>query len=196
LADFHPAGERRADAMNQPVARLVDTPEVIMPDQAELMRVLYDQHAAVLWRYTVGLVGDRQRAEDIVQETLLRAWQHPKVLDQSTGSARGWLFTVARNLAFDEHRSARSRREVRTDAPPEQPSPDEIDRAVDSWVVAEALSRLSQDHRNVIVRSYYGGHATQQIAADLDIPEGTVKSRMHYGMRALRLAMQELGVTK
>ena len=73
---------------------------------------------------------------------------------------------------------------------------DATDRAVDSWVVAEALSRLSQDHREVIVRSYYGGHSTQQIAAELDIPEGTVKSRMHYGMRALRLAMQELGVTK
>lgn len=185
-----------AGAVNQSVARPVDTAEVMMPDQAELMRVLYDQHAAVLWRYTVGLVGDRQRAEDIVQETLLRAWQHPKVLDQSTGSARGWLFTVARNLAFDEHRSARSRREVRTDSPPEQPRADATDRAVDSWVVAEALSRLSQDHREVIVRSYYGGHSTQQIATDLDIPEGTVKSRMHYGVRALRLVMQELGVTK
>ncbi|MBD0322639.1 MAG: sigma-70 family RNA polymerase sigma factor, partial [Aldersonia sp.] len=119
-------------------------------DDAELLQALYDQHASVLWRYVVSLVGDAGRAEDIVQETLLRAWQHPKVLDQSTSSARGWLFTVARNLAFDEHRSARSRREVRTEAPPEQSSPDQAERAVDSWVVADALSTLSQDHRDVI----------------------------------------------
>ncbi|KAA0024995.1 sigma-70 family RNA polymerase sigma factor [Antrihabitans cavernicola] len=168
-----------------------------MPDdQAELLRVLYDQHASVLWRYTVGLIGDPGRAEDIVQETLLRAWQRPNVLDQSTTSARAWLFTVARNLAFDEHRSARSRREFGTDAPPEVQTPDQTDRALDSWLIADALATLSNDHREVIVHSYYRGLSTHQIADELEIPEGTVKSRMHYGMRALRLALQEMGVTK
>jgi RNA polymerase sigma-70 factor, ECF subfamily len=168
----------------------------VRTDDAGLLQALYDQHASVLWRYTFSLVGDAGRAEDIVQETLLRAWQHPTVLDQSSGSARGWLFTVARNLAFDEHRSARSRREIRMDAPPEQPSADQTERAVDTWVVSDALATLTQDHRDVIVRSYYGGLSTAQIAAQLDIPEGTVKSRMHYGMRALRATLQEMGVSK
>ncbi|WP_405159983.1 sigma-70 family RNA polymerase sigma factor [Nocardia sp. NBC_01499] len=167
-----------------------------MPDnRTELLRVLYDEHAAALWRYTLGLVRDPGRAEDIVQETLLRAWQRPNVLDQSDTSARAWLFTVARNLAVDEHRSARNRREFRTDSPPEQATPDQADRALDGWVVADALGRLSPDHREVIVRAYYRGLSTHQIAAELDIPAGTVKSRMHYGMRALRLALQEMGVT-
>ncbi|MFE7796689.1 sigma-70 family RNA polymerase sigma factor [Nocardia sp. NPDC057440] len=167
-----------------------------MPDdQAELLRVLYQEHASALWRYTLGLVRDPGRAEDIVQETLLRAWQRPNVLDQSTMSARAWLFTVARNLAVDEHRSARNRRELRTDSPPEQAAPDQADRALDGWLVADALARLSVDHREVIVRAYYRGLSTHQIAAELDIPAGTVKSRMHYGMRALRLALQEMGVT-
>jgi len=165
-------------------------------DQAELMRVLYSEHASALWRYTLGLIGDPGRAEDIVQETLLRAWQRPNVLDQSTMSARAWLFTVARNLAFDEHRSARSRREFGMDSPPEQQSPDQSDRALDSWLIADALATLSIEHREVIVAAYYRGLSTQQIAAELRIPDGTVKSRMHYGMRALRLAMQEMGVTK
>ncbi|WP_275426221.1 sigma-70 family RNA polymerase sigma factor [Nocardia arizonensis] len=164
-------------------------------DHADLMTVLYREHAAALWRYTVGLVRDPGRAEDIVQETLLRAWQRPNVLDQSTTSARAWLFTVARNLAVDEHRSARNRREFRTDSPPEQAAPDQADRALDGWLVADALGRLSADHREVIVRAYYRGLSTHQIAAELDIPPGTVKSRMHYGMRALRLALQEMGVT-
>ncbi|MBF6246853.1 RNA polymerase subunit sigma, partial [Nocardia elegans] len=119
-----------------------------MPDdQAELMRVLYREHAPALWRYTLGLVRDAGRAEDIVQETLLRAWQRPSVLDQSTTSARAWLFTVARNLVVDDFRSARNRREFRTDNPPEQAEPDRSDRALDSWLVADALGGLSADHR-------------------------------------------------
>ncbi|WP_269821753.1 sigma-70 family RNA polymerase sigma factor [Nocardia asteroides] len=164
-------------------------------DRATLMAALYHEHATVLWRYTLGLVRDAGRAEDIVQETLLRAWQRPAVLDQSTHSARAWLFTVARNLAVDEHRSARNRREFRTDAPPEQSTPDHSDRALDGWLVADALAKLGADHREVIVRAYYRGLSTQQIAEELGIPPGTVKSRMHYGMRALRLTLQEMGVT-
>ena len=163
---------------------------------AKLLRALYDQHAQALWRYTYSLVGDSGRAEDIVQETLLRAWQRPNVLDQSTASARAWLFTVARNMAVDEYRSARHRHEFRTDNPPEQASPDQADRTLDSWLITDALARLSTDHREVIVRAYYRGLSTQQIAMELSIPEGTVKSRMHYGMRALRSALQEMGVTK
>ncbi|MCM6777484.1 sigma-70 family RNA polymerase sigma factor [Nocardia sp. CDC159] len=166
------------------------------PAQARLLRALYDEHATALWRYTYSLVGDSGRAEDIVQETLLRAWQRPHILDQSAASARAWLFTVARNMAVDEHRSARHRREYRTDSPPEQASPDQADRALDGWLIADALARLSTDHRNVIVRAYYRGLSTQQIATELAIPEGTVKSRLHYGMRALRSALQEMGVTK
>jgi RNA polymerase sigma-70 factor (ECF subfamily) len=164
--------------------------------QATLLRTLYDQHAMPLWRYIYGMVGDSGRAEDIVQETLLRAWQRPTVLDQSTASARAWLFTVARNMAVDEFRSARHRHEFRTDSPPEQSSPDQSERALDSWLITDALARLSTDHREVIVRAYYRGLSTQQIAMELSIPEGTVKSRMHYGMRALRSALQKMGVTK
>jgi len=165
-------------------------------DQSELMRTLYSEHAAPLWRYTLSLVRDAGRAEDIVQETLLRAWQRPHVLDQSVNSARAWLFTVARNLVVDEHRSARNRRELRTDSPPEQATPDQADQVVNTWLIGDALSALSNDHREVIVRSYYRGLSTHQIAAELNIPDGTVKSRMHYGMRALKAALGEMGVTK
>jgi RNA polymerase sigma-70 factor (ECF subfamily) len=165
-------------------------------DRAELMRTLYDEHAAPLWRYTLSLVRDPARAEDIVQETLLRAWQRPAVLDQSANSARSWLFTVARHLVVDEYRSARNRRELRTDTPPEQVSPDRSEEVLDSWLVGEGLARLSADHRAVIVCAFYRGMSTRQIAAELEVPEGTVKSRMHYGMRALRAALDEKGVSK
>jgi RNA polymerase sigma-70 factor (ECF subfamily) len=78
------------------------------------MRMLYDEHADALWRYAVRLTGDRAGAEDIVQETLLRAFQHPEVVDDSERSARAWLFTVARNMIIDERRSSRFRNELRS----------------------------------------------------------------------------------
>ena len=163
---------------------------------ARLLRALHDEHAPAVWRYVVHLTGDRALAEDIVQETLLRAWRHPSVLDQSEQSARAWLFTVARNLVIDSKRSARSMHEIVTDEVPEERSADATDAILESWIVADALSSLTVEHRAVIVHAYFAGRTVAETAAHLQIPEGTVKSRLHYGMRALRLALQEKGVTR
>ena len=164
--------------------------------QADLMQALHDEHAAALWGYCVRLTnGDRPRAEDVVQEALLRAWRNPRILDQTEGSARAWLFTVARNLVIDEWRTRRAQLEVSTAEPPERaPSRDETDELLQSWVVADALSRLSDEHRLVLVECYYRGRSVAEAARRLDIPEGTVKSRTHYALRALRLALEEMGV--
>lgn len=167
--------------------------------ETALMRVLYDEHAAALWRYAVRLTGDPARAEDVVQETLLRAWQHPEVSGDAERSARAWLFTVARNMVIDDRRSARFRREresLDTGSTPEQAAPDEVNAALDRLLIGDALAQLSADHRAVIRRSYYLGWSTAQIAEDLQIAEGTVKSRLHYAVRALRLTLQEMGVTR
>lgn len=166
-------------------------------NDVELMKALHDDHAAALWSYCVRLVsGDRARAQDIVQETLIRAWRHPAVLDQSERSARAWLFTVARRLVIDDWRSQRARAEIPTDHVPERtPAEDETDRLLQSWVVAEALSRLSAEHRQVVIECYYRGRSVAEAARHLGIPEGTVKSRTHYALRALRLALEELGET-
>jgi RNA polymerase sigma-70 factor, ECF subfamily len=167
--------------------------------EAALMKVLYDEHAAALWRYALRLTSDASRAEDVVQETLLRAWQHPEVVGDTERPARAWLFTVARNMIIDERRSARFRNELGLlddSKTPEQPAPDEVDSALDRLLIADGMAQLSAEHRAVVERSYYRGWTTTQIAADLDIAEGTVKSRLHYAVRALRLALQEMGVTR
>lgn len=165
-----------------------------MASDVELMRALHDEHAAALWAYCVRLSGDRVKAQDLVQETLLRAWRHPGVLDQSERSARAWLFTVARRLVIDDWRSHRFHSEIPTDEVPEQHVPeDDTDRLLQSWVVAEALERLSPDHRRVIVECFYRGRSVAEAARTLGVPEGTVKSRTHYALRALRLALEELG---
>ncbi|TFB69821.1 MULTISPECIES: sigma-70 family RNA polymerase sigma factor [Cryobacterium] len=165
-------------------------------ERAELLQALHDEHAPLLWRYVVRLTHDPALADDVVQETLLRAWRRPRLLDQTEVSARAWLFTVARNLVIDDRRSARARHEILTDQLPEVPTDDQTDALLDAWLVADALHDLSPDHRAVIVCAYYRGQSVAETARDLVIPEGTVKSRLHYGLRALRLALQERGVTE
>lgn len=167
--------------------------------ETALMRGLYEAHAAALWRYAVRLTGDPARAEDVVQETLLRAWQHPEATADKGCSPRAWLFTVARNMIIDERRGSRFRKERDSLDVPGAPDPaarDEINTVLDRLLLGDALAQLSAEHRAVIRRSYYLGWTTAQIAADLQIPEGTVKSRLHYAVRTLRLALQEMGLTR
>jgi RNA polymerase sigma-70 factor (ECF subfamily) len=163
----------------------------------ELLRTLYAEHAGPLLGYVLKLTdGDRQRAEDVVQETLLRAWRHPESLDPSRGSLRPWLWTVARNIVVDAARARRARPfEVAEDALAAVSVDDQIDRALLSWEVAEALGTLSADHRAVLVETYYRGRTVAEAADALGIPTGTVKSRAFYALRALRLAFEERGIT-
>ncbi|MGL4256603.1 sigma-70 family RNA polymerase sigma factor [Microbacterium sp.] len=165
-------------------------------DDAERLAALYDAHAAPVWRYVVHLTGDRAGADDVVQETLLRAWRTPRILAQDPATTRSWMFTVARHLVVDDVRSARRRREVVVDDVPERAQADATETLFEAILIEEALATLSAEHRAVVIRAYYGGLTVAEMAGELEIPEGTVKSRLHYGLRALRLAFQEKGVTR
>jgi RNA polymerase sigma-70 factor (ECF subfamily) len=163
-------------------------------DDNDLLRALHDQHARAVWGYVVRLTnGDAARADDVVQETMLRAWRHPQVLDQSQGSARAWLLTVARRIVIDDWRSRGRRGEVITAEPPDRPVSDATDRTVDAMIVTAAMGRLSADHRAVLFECYHRGASVAEAAEALGIPPGTVKSRTHYALRALRTALLEMG---
>ena len=161
------------------------------------LRALYDGHASVLLAYALRLTnGDRTRAEDIVQETLLRAWRNLDNLDDDARPVRPWLFTVAQRLAIDAHRARHARpTEVGDAALASVPSLDEMGPALDRILVADALRALSQEHRAVIVETYYRGRSVAETATALDIPAGTVKSRCYYALKAHKLALAERGVT-
>ncbi len=130
-----------------------------------------------------------------MQEALLRAWRNPRILEQGTAASKAWLYAVARNFAIDECRSARARREIGSERLPERSRSDHTDTTLDAWLIAEALSQLKPEHKVVIVRAYYRGESVAELARALDVPQGTVRSRLHYGLRALRLALEENGVT-
>lgn len=168
----------------------------------ELLRALYAEHAGPLLHYVLRLTsGDRQWAEDVVQETLLRAWRHPAAFEPERGPARAWLCTVARRLVIDMHRARQARpAEVGGDAleraAERTPGEDRIEQALQSWAVADAIHTLSPDHRAVLLETYYRGRTVAEAAEVLGIPPGTVKSRTYYALHALRLALRERGIER
>jgi RNA polymerase sigma-70 factor (ECF subfamily) len=175
-----------------PNAETADRPGRVA-DEA-FVRALYAEHGGVLFRYALHLMGgDRQRAEDLVQETIVRAWRHPDALAERP--ARPWLFAVARNLAVDSYRARQARpTELGEAALNLLPSDDDADRTLESWAVADALASLRPEHRRVIIETYYRGCSVAEASATLGIPPGTVKSRTFYALKALKLALQERGL--
>ena len=155
------------------------------------------EYRAPLVGYVLPIVnGDRQAAEDVVQETMLRGWQHAGELSRE--HAGSWLYKVARNIAISAYHR---RRRVR---PPEVPldettvpaASDRIDGVVDALLIASALNSLSDEHRQVIIELFYNQRSVAEVAGRLAIPEGTVRSRCFYGLRALRRALEKQGITR
>lgn len=158
-------------------------------------RALYEEHVPALLAYVQRMMhGDRQLAEDIVQETLLRAWKHAG--DLPARARRAWLFTTARNLVIDSYRARNARPiEAPADRMDASVGDDGLDSALDAVLLTDALRALSAEHRAVLFDCYYRGRTAVQIAAARGLPPGTVRSRIHYALRALRLALQERGVS-
>ncbi|AWT46738.1 MULTISPECIES: sigma-70 family RNA polymerase sigma factor [Streptomyces] len=155
------------------------------------LAALQREHGRPLFALLLRLCdGDRQRAEDLVQETLVRAWQHPEALRaDSFDSVRPWLMTVARRLAIDARRARQARPAEIGDAVLDHAAPvcaDHAERAAAALDVREAVKTLTPQHREVLVLVYFQGASVAEAAQTLGIPPGTVKSRAYYALRALR----------
>ena len=164
------------------------------------VRAAYRAHGSELYRFVLRGLGDPGAAQDVVQEAFLRAWRAADRFDPELASLRVWLFAIARNAMLDHARAAKVRPwQAELIDPPQAEEAcvtieDPSERLVHSWVIEEALRRLSEDHRTAIVETHLRERPHPEVAAELGIPLGTLRSRLFYGLKALRMTMDEMGV--
>ena len=163
------------------------------------VRDAYAAHGAELHRFVLRATGDRALSEDLVQEVFLRAWRARARYDPQTASLRTWLFAITRNVVVDHVRVRAARPRTRPLAEDEgstltDPS-DHVHRLMQRWLVEEALRRLGEDHRTALQETYLADRPYDEVAAELGIPVSTLRSRVFYGLKALRLVMDEMEVS-
>jgi RNA polymerase sigma-70 factor, ECF subfamily len=162
------------------------------------VRNVYAAHGSELFRFALRSLNDRGLAEEAVQETFVRAWQAADRFDDSLGSLRTWLFAIIRNVVIDLSRARAVRPALATrDAAMDtiDLTGDDVDQVLGAWQVEEALRMVSEEHRRALVEVHYRGRSYAEVAAELRVPVGTVKSRVFYALKAMRLALEELGWT-
>jgi len=155
------------------------------------VREAYAAHSGELYGFAMRSLGDAGLAEEAVQETFVRAWRAGDRFDPQIGSLRTWLFAILRNVVIDLGRARAARPGVAEGGV--EPSVEPLEQALLSWQVEEAMRRIGDQHREILVETYYRGRPYAEVAAELGIPVGTVKSRVYYALRAMRIALEEMG---
>ncbi|MDX6604942.1 MAG: polymerase sigma-70 factor, subfamily [Solirubrobacterales bacterium] len=155
------------------------------------VREAYSAHSGELYGFALRSLGDSGLAEEAVQETFVRAWRAGERFDPEIGSLRTWLFAILRNVVIDLGRARAARPRVAEGGI--EPSVEPLDEALLAWQVEEAMRRLGDDHRRVLIETHFRGRPYAEVAEELGVPEGTVKSRVYYGLRAMRVVLEEMG---
>lgn len=167
-------------------------------NEAALAEV-YRRHGGAVQALARRLLASDAQAEDITQEVFVKLWEQPERFDQSRGSLRSFLLSIAHNRAVDHLRSqtARTAREERSAAEVATSGYDIERHAWDlhlSDQLRRAVGELSGDQRRAIELAYFGGHTYREVAALLGEPEGTVKARIRSGLTNLRRALESEGI--
>jgi RNA polymerase sigma-70 factor (ECF subfamily) len=187
-----PAGER-ADAVDRALLA-----RVARQDESALA-ALYDRHARVLYALALRIVGDRELAQEVLQDSLLRCWTGAERYDSGRGPVVAWLLGVTRHRAIDTLRSRPHQARLREKAPLPADDrlagarePDGEDTVLLRRAMTAALAALAPAQREAIELAYYSGLTQTEIARVQGEPLGTVKSRMRSGLERLRAALSPM----
>jgi RNA polymerase sigma-70 factor (ECF subfamily) len=190
----HRAGQEPETQHAPPTAPPAAAPATLSD---EVLRQLYRRHSSAILRMLMRTTGaDLAQAEDILQETILRAWQHPESVSRGLDQALPWLLTVARRISIDQFRMRAARPQELVDEVPPTGAlvPDPADRIVADRDVAVALAELHPRHRAVLLEVHVRDRSVAQAAEKLGVPVGTVKSRTYHAVRALRPVLEAHGM--
>ncbi len=159
----------------------------------------YRRHGGAVFALARRVLGDAARAEEVVQEVFLRLWDHPERFDPARGSLRTFLLANTHGRAVDLLRADGARRR-REDSEALAVAGAGYDLEHEVWDLAvaahvkAAVAELPEDERRAIELAYFGGHSYREVAALLEQPEGTVKSRIRTGLKRMRLALAGAGL--
>lgn len=183
-----------------PASTSGDAPNGAGAGTMEDLRVLYDLHGGEIFRFCLRLLDDRGLAEEAVQETFLRAWRAKGSWNPGIATVRTWLFSIARNVSIDlmRARSVRPRLALHDPEAADRPAgrgtdDPAFDAVLEEWMLEEGLRRIRDDQRHAIVETYLKGRPYAEVAAGAGVPEGTIRTRVFYGLKALRVCLEEMG---
>lgn len=160
---------------------------------------LYQRHAGAVLALARRVLGDRDRAEEVVQEVFLRLWTAPGKFDPARGSLRSYLLAQSHGRAIDILRSESARRQreerdARAEPAPAYDLESEVVELAIAERVREAMDALTPDERRAVELAYFGGRTYREVAAALGEPEGTIKSRIRSGLGRMRTELAAVGV--
>jgi RNA polymerase sigma-70 factor (ECF subfamily) len=169
-----------------------DLISLLVEGDARAFATLYDRHGRAAYSLAYRMMGEKQAAEDLVQDALLKVWRGAESYRTERGSVRTWILSIVHNRGIDQLRSLASRRRtqerVEASAPTSQPS----EAFAETWrnsqreQVREALSTLPQEQVKILELAYFSGYTHVEISELLGLPLGTVKGRMRLGLRKIR----------
>ena len=161
-----------------------------------LAREGYARHGAELYRFALGRLSDDAAAQDVVQETIVRAWRAGDRYDPAKASLRTWLYAICRNVIADHntaHQRAAHLPELAADQRENHMS-DGTAAVADADLITRALGLISHDHRSAIVETYLLDRSYDDVAAELGISVSTLRSRVFHGLRQLRHAVTIMAI--
>lgn len=167
--------------------------QAVARGDVDALRALYRSFERPLYALGIRWLNDPKLAEELVQEVTLRVWRRAGRYDAERGASSSWIFGIARNVAADLAR-ARSRTPVPVAEAPDEAAPWDEDRAWTAWEVARAVAQLPEDQRRVVELAYANQMTQSEIAGELGIPLGTVKTRLYAALRKLRSIFAERGI--